>query len=277
MKAEGRYVALRGGAGAETGRGAPTSPFQHPGGALVEGVTAAAVICEHRPARKHKRACGAERRAVQEAHLRCASPRNSKFHGHLHLKTIEGAGAGGRRVLIRGVLSALEAEHSRRKRGKVEGSPRYGWAAESPSSGPSQGAGGGSPLQGPNAALKHACGDVRLLVALPPAGKAHVLVCTQLGHRDGRVAAAAAAASAAAAATPSAAAETAADATNGGSKGKGDKRRWSRRVAAQHRALYREPRARWQGWRGKGEWRQELTAGALPSGRANRGGSRGER
>ena len=143
MKAEGRYVALRGGAGAETGRGAPTSPFQHPGGALVEGVTAAAVICEHRPARKHKRACGAERRAVQEAHLRCASPRNSKFHGHLHLKTIEGAGAGGRRVLIRGVLSALEAEHSRRKRGKVEGSPRYGWAAESPSSGPSQGAGGG--------------------------------------------------------------------------------------------------------------------------------------
>ena len=64
------------------------------GGALGEGSTAAAVKHEHRPARRHESARGAGRRAVQEAHLRCASPRSSEFHGHPH----QGAGGGGRRV-----------------------------------------------------------------------------------------------------------------------------------------------------------------------------------
>ena len=50
MKAEGRYVALGVGAGAETGRGVSAPPFQPPSGALGEGSTAAAVKHEHRPA-----------------------------------------------------------------------------------------------------------------------------------------------------------------------------------------------------------------------------------
>ena len=61
---------------------------------------------------------------------------------------------------FRGALSALEAEHSRRERGKKEGSPGHGWAAGTPGSGPSRGGRGGHPLQGPTAALEDACGDV---------------------------------------------------------------------------------------------------------------------
>ena len=53
---------------------------------------------EHRPARRHESACGTGRRAVQEAHLRCASPLNRELHGHPHPKQIEGTGGGGRLV-----------------------------------------------------------------------------------------------------------------------------------------------------------------------------------
>ena len=59
LQAEGRYAALRVGAGAETGRGVSTSPLQHPVGALGEGLTAAAVNHQHRPARRHVSACRA--------------------------------------------------------------------------------------------------------------------------------------------------------------------------------------------------------------------------
>ena len=57
-------------------------------------------------------------------------------------------------------LSTHWRQNSRRERGKKEGSPGHGWAAGSPRSGPSRAGRGGHPLQGPNAALKNACGDV---------------------------------------------------------------------------------------------------------------------
>ena len=70
MQAEVPYAALRVGAGAETGGGVSTSPLRHPGRALGEGSTAAALKRQHRPAQKLESACDAGRRAVQEAQLR---------------------------------------------------------------------------------------------------------------------------------------------------------------------------------------------------------------
>ena len=65
---------------------------------LGKGSTAAAVKHEDRPARRHESARSAGKRAVQEAHLRCASSWNMELHGHPHLKQNEGAGGGVRRV-----------------------------------------------------------------------------------------------------------------------------------------------------------------------------------
>ena len=186
---------------------------------------------EYHPARRHGNACGAGRRAAEDAHLRCAIRRDRECHGHPHLKQSKSAVVRARQVYHRGALSALEAKCSKGERSEKKRLSGTGGQRAAPAqSRAERGRGRFTLFKTQMQHSKTPAGISDYSWWWRPLKKAHLFVCKRPRRRDSRPAATIAA-NAAAAVT------TAEDATGSGSRGREGRMRRRRRVAPERRTL----------------------------------------